>query len=314
MKGPILIFGAGGFIGFNALLTILKKRKDVVGVSHDPNSNWRFNAGLFSAIHIKKCDMNKREKLTQILTEIKPRTILNFAAFGAYSYQKDLYNIYQTNFITTLNSIEIAKKIGFDAYVYAGTSSEYGLNCVAPKEQDELIPNSHYAVSKAAVSHLITYYGKIESLPITHLRLYSAYGPWEEPKRLIPQLILHAERGGFPPLVNPLISRDYVYVDDIVQVFIQSALHINKMKGSIFNVATGNKTTIRQLVRTVKSLANLKQKPVFSSMPNRDWDLVNWYGNATRLAIITQGKSFSSLEQGINETIKWHSIKKIWHL
>ena len=70
MKGPILIFGAGGFIGFNALLTILKKRKDVVGVSHDPNSNWRFKTGLVPPMHIKKCDMNRREKLTQMLTTI----------------------------------------------------------------------------------------------------------------------------------------------------------------------------------------------------------------------------------------------------
>ena len=305
LKGPILIFGAGGFIGFNLLLKILEERRDVFGVTHDRKGNWRFKTGKVSLANIKECDMSNEKKLRALLKKIKPRTIFNLAAFGAYSHQKDPKKIYDTNFTATLNSVEIAKEIGFDAYVYAGTSSEYGSNSAAPREDEELLPNSHYAVSKAAVSLLATYYGETEKLPITHLRLYSAYGPWEERKRLIPQLIMNAEHGTFPPLVNPSISRDYVYVGDIVNAFILAALTISKLAGHVYNVATEKKTTMKDLSHIMMRIIQVKSKPIFSTMPNRAWDLVNWYGNAKKFIRATGWEPQYTLEKGIKKTINY---------
>jgi dolichol-phosphate mannosyltransferase len=313
LKGPILIFGAGGFIGFNLLLQILKKRCDVFGISHNPASNWRFKTKLVPKKNIVECDMTDSIQLTKVFKKIKPKTIFNLAAYGAYSFQNDPQKIYNTNFSATLSSIEIAKQFGFDAYVYAGTSSEYGLNSAAPKEYEELLPNSHYAVSKTATAHLVQYYRLIEKLPMAHLRIYSAYGPWEENKRLIPQIVTHAEKGNFPPLVNPTISRDYVYVDDVVRAFILTALKIHTLKDSIYNIATGKKTTIRELAMIVKTLAKIQQKPVFSTMPNRGWDLTNWYGNAAKFKKTTSWKYDYTIEQGLKKTISWHKKMHLWH-
>jgi len=312
--GPILILGAGGFIGFNLLLELLKKRSDVFGVSHDPEKNWRFNTGRVSKKNIVKCDISDDQQLKKLLLKLKPKTIFNLAAFGAYSHQQDPKKIYETNFTATLNSVEYAKEFGFDAYVYAGTSSEYGLNCKAPKENEMLLPNSHYAVSKAAVSHLISYYRKIEDLPVAHLRLYSAYGPWEEPKRLIPQLVLYTEKKAFPPLVNPNISRDYVYVGDIINAIITTALQIKKLRGSVYNVATGEKTTIQDLSMIIKKLKMIQVNPVFSTMSNRRWDLINWYGDPKMFNKEMKWKCVVSLEQGLKNTIKWHDKNHLWHL
>lgn len=312
--GPILIFGAGGFIGFNLLLTLLKKRSDVFGVSHNPKNNWRLQTGLVPNQNIMICDMNNKEQLATLIKKIKPKTIFNLAAYGAYSSQQNPNKIYETNFLSTVHSIEIAKQYGFDAYVYAGTSSEYGLNCASPKENEELIPNSHYAVSKAAVAHLIQYYGQIEKLPITHLRLYSAYGPWEEPKRLIPQLVVNAERGTFPPLVNPNISRDYVYIDDVVDSFILTALNCEAMKGTIYNVATAKKTTIKDITRIMQKLVTIKTRPVFSTMPDRDWDLSNWYGTAKKFKKLVGWEPKNAIELGLKKTILWHTKFHLWHL
>ncbi len=314
LKGPILIFGAGGFIGFNLLLELLKKRTDVFGITHNPENNWRLKTGKVPATNILKCDINDLRQLTKIINQTQPKTIFNLAAYGAYSHQQSPTKIYETNFTSTLNSLECLKITGFEAYVYAGSSSEYGYNCAAPKEQSELLPNSHYAVSKAAVSHLITYYGKVENLPVVHLRLYSAYGPWEEPIRLIPQLVLNAKCKTFPPLVNPTISRDYVYVEDIVRALISSALHIQKTKGSIYNIATGKKTTIRKLSLVFKRITGIQDSPHFSTMPNKKWDLTNWYGDALKFKKATQWTPITSLIQGIKKTIRWHKQNSVWHV
>ena len=106
------------------------------------------------------------------------------------------------------------------AYVHAGTSSEYGLNSNRPSEDSVLRPNSHYAVSKAAAASLISYYGVVERMPVVNLRLYSAYGPWEDSSRLIPQVCLRSLEGSLPTLAGPEVTRDFVHVDDVVHAFV----------------------------------------------------------------------------------------------
>ena len=112
-------------------------------------------------------------------------------------------------------------------YIHAGSSSEYGFNCTAPKETDPVEPNSHYAVSKVSAAYTLDYYAKVHQLNTLNLRLYSIYGGWEEPDRLIPRLVEECRKGQLPPLVSPDISRDFVYVADCVNAFVQAALRVN---------------------------------------------------------------------------------------
>src|SRR3989344_9226255 len=273
IKGPCLIFGAGGFVGFNLLQKLLTYRKDVFGVFSDPKKNWRLKQLSTSPLNVVKCDIRDRGALKSLISRIKPKTVFNLAAYGAYSTQKDIDNIYHTNFNSTYLLIEEMKKYGFIAYVHAGSQSEYGLNSSGPSEADELVPNSHYAISKTAASYMVKYYGKVEKLPVVHLRLYSVYGLWEEPNRLIPTLIREAKKGKLPKFVDPNISRDFVSVDDVVEAFILVAERLshsglsridsggaslprmtNKFHGEAFNVASGKKTTIKELAYLAKKI------------------------------------------------------------
>src|SRR3990172_12651392 len=163
IPGPCVIFGAGGFVGFNLLQKLLTYRKDVFGVFSDPKKNWRLKQLSTSPLNVVKCDIRDRGALKSLISRIKPKTVFNLAAYGAYSTQKDIDNIYQTNFNSTYTLIEEMKKYGFVAYVHAGSQSEYGLNSSGPSEKDELVPNSHYAISKTAASYMVKYYGKVES-------------------------------------------------------------------------------------------------------------------------------------------------------
>lgn len=306
LKGPIIILGAGGFIGVNLLNKILLYRKDVYGVSRDNKKNWRLLESLIPKKNLIDCDINNDQDLQKLFQKIKPKTVFNLAAYGAYAKQSDYRKIYTTNALSTVNILEELKKQGFSAYIHAGSQSEYGLNAKGPSEDKELIPNSHYAVSKVANYYLLKYYGKVERLPVVHLRLYSAYGPWEEPDRLMPVLLSKARNGVLPNFVNPKISRDFVYVDDIVDAFILAAIRMNKkIYGEVFNVASGEKTTIQQLAYMVKDMFSLSASPKFATMKNRKWDLIDWYGNGKKIQKILGWKPKYSLKKGLQITRKW---------
>ena len=214
LQGPIVIFGAGGFIGSNLFRNILKYRQDVIAVTSKDFITWRLDD--LNLEKIVCCDITEKKQLQDLFEKYHFKTIFDYAAYGAYSSQNNTEQIYKTNLLGLINIIEVAEQFSIHSFVHAGSSSEYGLNCAAPAESDTLTPNSHYAVSKVSGAYLVKFYGTIKDFPITNLRFYSIYGPYEDPDRLIPQLITKGNEGKFPPLVQPDISRDFVYIDDAV--------------------------------------------------------------------------------------------------
>ena len=310
LQGPIFVFGAGGFIGVNLFNTLLACRNDVYAITQDPRNNWRLLVNYTPTRNIISCDINEITILKDLFREYKPKTIFNLAAYGAYSKQKEYKKIYNTNFNAVVNIIELLKETGFGAYIHAGSSSEYGINSAAPAEGEELVPNSHYAVSKVASYYSMKYYGAIEQLPVAHLRLYSAYGPWEEPDRLIPVLIAAARRQAYPPLVDPDISRDFIDVDDICEAFILAALNIQSIKGEAFNIGTGVKTTIRELAHLVMTQFNIPVSPEFNSMPNRNWDVKDWYADSTRAHERLGWQHKTNLADGLAKVASWQKEVK----
>lgn len=307
LKGPILIFGAGGFIGTNLLKTILRYRSDVTGVSQDAKNNWRFRAADIPAGNTASCDINDYTQLSSVVEQRAPKTIFNLSAYGALSKQKEYKKIYITNFNSSVDLVEILRKKGFSAYIQAGSSSEYGLNCAGPSPGDELIPDSHYAVSKAALWYAIKYYCLVEKLPVAHVRIYSAYGPWEEPDRLIPVLIADGRRNKFPPLVEPGISRDFIYIRDVCTALIETAYLLSEKKilPLPLNIGTGKKTTIKELCSLVKQITGINEKPQFGTMRNRAWDQKDWYANieSTRSAI--KWIPETHLSDGLKVVLHW---------
>lgn len=305
LKGPIAVFGAGGFIGANLLCFLSRYRADVIGVSQNPCANWRLHEARIGKNNLEKCDITDYSQIKNFLFDIKPKTIFNLAAYGAYSSQKVYKKIYNTNFNVALDIIELAKDYGFASYVHAGSSSEYGTNSKKPAENDELFPNSHYAVSKVASSYVVKYYGKIEKLPVTNLRIYSAYGPWEEPDRLIPTLVSMAKKGKWPKFVNPLIARDFVYVDDVCEAFILAANSIKKTSGNSYNIGTGKKTTIKSLALLSKAIFKVPGAPLFGKMKNRKWDLTDWYANPRKAKNEFGWIARTRIDEGLRHVAKW---------
>lgn len=304
LAGPILIVGASGFIGTKLFYSLIKYRDDVFACSKNIKQSWRLNAADSSKLI--SLDILDFENLKNTLERIKPQTIFNLSAYGSYSRQSDTEKIHQTNYIGTLNLMRVLMDIGCNAFVQAGSSSEYGINCAGPDETGELIPNSDYAVSKVGVSYLIKYYGKIQNFPCVNLRLYSIFGPWEERDRLIPNLITNGLQGKYPKLVNKNISRDFVYIDDCTNAFIKAALTACRTNpGLSINIASEVKTTLEDVAKTSQKLFNIATNPIFDSMTNRKWDLSDWYGKSTLAKEILGWKYKTSFEEGLKLNIAW---------
>ena len=302
LEGPILVLGASGFVGANLLHTLRRVRPDVHGTASRLPA-WRLESQPAEVIHI--LDLLIDSNLDGLLDRLKPRTIFNCVAFGAYSFETDGQLIYQTNFNFTTRLLDRLRRGSVSRYVHAGSSSEYGDNCTAPTEHAHLEPNSHYAVSKAAGAHLVYYYGHHLRLPCVNLRLYSAYGPLEDSSRLIPNLVRHGLIQQLPEFVRPDISRDFVYIDDVSRAFVQAAINLREEDyGGSFNIGTGRKTTMAQIAEIAKRLFSVPEEPRFT-MPDRKWDVADWYAQPDLARSRLSWAPEVSLDEGLLRTAAW---------
>ncbi|PSL28465.1 NAD-dependent epimerase/dehydratase family protein [Dyadobacter jiangsuensis] len=304
LKGPVFVFGASGFIGANLFNDIFKIRKDCYAVTHDATKAWRLKLLNVPFENIIHCDILSDNSIKEVFEKYKPQTIFNLAAYGAYSKQSNVNLTYETNVLGTVNILQNCTKDM--VYIHAGSSSEYGFNCTSPKETDRVEPNSHYAVSKVSAAYLLEYYAKVAGLKTLNLRLYSIYGYWEEPDRLIPRLIENARKKNLPSLVSPDISRDFVFVEDCVEAFLDAALKIDDEKsGRSYNIATGRKTTMGDLVDVTRKAFSIAKEPEWGSMSNRKWDLAEWFGDPTAFENDFGWKAKTSLEDGLIRYSQW---------
>ncbi|MGC9955490.1 NAD-dependent epimerase/dehydratase family protein [Roseiarcus sp.] len=303
LRGPILVLGAGGFVGANLLRRLLKYREDVFGVVRTLPA-WRLDG--IDRRHILEADLIDLAATRNLVANVRPSTIFDCIAYGAYSFETDQELIYRTNFTALVQLMELLADTGFTAFVHAGSSSEYGTNSAGPLEEASLQPNSHYSVSKAAASNYISYIGNIRRLPVLNLRLYSVYGPLEDLSRLIPNLVAKGLKGAFPPLVDPNTSRDFVYIDDVCDAFVHAAARLTPdIYGQAFNIGTGRATTIREVARVAGDVFAIRAEPIFGSMAGRSWDLPDWYAAPGKAERLLNWTAKTDLATGLKLTSEW---------
>lgn len=302
LQGPLLVLGASGFIGANLLRMLLRERTDVVGTASCLPA-WRLE-GLPEA-NVRVVDLLVEANLDALLESARPRTIFNCVAYGGYHFQADRDLIYRTNFDLTAKLLQrlVAQRIA--AYVHAGSSSEYGDFAAGPSEEALPVPNSDYAVSKVACANLVRYYGRKHDLPCANLRLYTVYGPLEDASRLMPTVIREGVEGRLPEFVAPDISRDFVYIQDACEAFLDTALHLAPgAYGDSFNIGTGRQTTIAEVATLARQVFRISADPVFT-MPQRKWDVSHWYANVEKAAAQLGWRPRTSLEDGFQQTVAW---------
>lgn len=307
-SGPILIVGANGFIGWNFFRTLSEKRDDVIGLAR--SKNWRTQSMVGgssnSAAHLYF--ESAGDSFEAVMQKHHPSVIFDLACFGAYPSQQESERVFETNFQRVAQNLDLVEKSERrPIYILAGSSSEYGFECDRPTE-DQASPNSLYAVSKGAAAQLIQYYGKMKDLPCLDLRLFSIYGPYETPSRLIPRLALAGSEGRWPGLSKAQNARDFVHVEDVLRAFLTAAQKLNQLpslSGQIFNIGTGVQSSLKEVCELTQKIFNQNQAPEFGTITERSWDQTVWVANTDKATAILGWKAEISFEKGFRDTMNW---------
>jgi nucleoside-diphosphate-sugar epimerase len=307
----VLLTGASGFVGANLSRRLLQEGHELHLLLRPGYTPWRLR-DLRQDVHLHLADLGDAQRLACLVRQVRPEWVFHLAAHGAYSWQTDVRQMIALNISGTANLLEACLQSGFEVFVNTGSSSEYGFKNHAPSEREVLEPNSHYAWTKAAATHLCACTARLHNLRIPTLRLYSAYGPYEDPARLVPTLIRQGLKGELPPLVDPDIARDFVYVEDVCDAYVLAARHTHQEPGGVYNVGTGVQTTIRSLVEAVRHLMDIAAAPCWNSMPDRPWDTSTWVADCRRIREELGWEPRHTLEQGLRQTIEWFRQNAHW--
>jgi dolichol-phosphate mannosyltransferase len=305
VRRRVLVTGGTGFVGANLVRRLLADGHAVhLLVRPGRATAWRLE-GVRDDVVLHRASLDDRAAVERAVRRVKPEWVFHLAAHGAYSWETDLDRILATNVLGTVNLVRACLRTGFAALVNAGSSSEYGFKRRAPGERAWVEPNSHYAVAKVAATHFCRLTAQRERVKIATLRLYSVYGPWEDPGRLMPALIVHGLAGRLPPLVDPRVARDYVYADDVSEAFVRAAAKPHPEPGPVFNVGSGTQTTIRRVVDVARRVLAIAEKPRWGTMPNRQWDTATWVSDSRAIRRALGWKPRYDVERGFRQMVAW---------
>ena len=300
----VLVTGATGFVGANLARRLVREGYEVNLLVRPGYTSWRLDE-IRSDVRLCLVSLEDAEGVASAVAGIRPDWIFHLAAYGAYSSQKDIHQMVNTNVLGTINLLQACLHAGFEAFVNSGSSSEYGFKDHAPAENEWLEPNSHYAVTKASATQFCSHIARQNGVHVPTLRLYSVYGPYEEPTRLLPTLITFAMAGRLPPLVDGNVARDFVYVDDVIDAYLMAAQRNDVARGAIYNVGTGVQTSIREVVAIARQVMNITEEPEWGSMPDREWDTSVWVSNNAKLLGELGWKPQYTFEHGFRLMLDW---------
>jgi dolichol-phosphate mannosyltransferase len=297
-----LVTGAAGFVGANLVRRLVADGHQVTAVVRPESDLWRL-ADVRDAFEELFVNLEDAAAVEEAVIAQQPEVIFHLAAHGAYSWQQDLDRMLAVNMRAAQALLNAAVRL--DARVVnAGSSSEYGDKDHPPTEDEAPEPNSLYAVTKLGATHLCQLAAERHGARVTTLRLYSVYGPWEEPGRLMPTLVKAASAGGWPPLVGPDTARDFVWIDDACEAFL-AATSDRTEPGAVFNIASGRQTTLAELVNTAAEIYGVTLAPEWGTMSQRAWDTSVWVGDPGRARQKLGWAARTSLSEGLAAFGDW---------
>jgi UDP-glucose 4-epimerase len=270
-----LVTGGAGFIGSH-LVDALVRQGHTVRVLDNFSTGHPANLdNVRSQIELIEGDVTDPEALKAALQDVD--IVFHQAALASVSRSiSDPLTTHQVCATGTLLLLLAAREAGVRRVVYSASSSAYGNSDKLPKrESDAPRPASLDAVATLAGEKYCKVFSTLYGLETVRLRYFNVYGPRQSPDSpyaaVIP-LFLQALLSGRNPVVHGdgLQSRDFTYVDDVVQANFLAA-KAQRVSGKVYNVAFGHRTSLLELLRYANDLLGTDIKPIFA--PPRPGDV-----------------------------------------
>lgn len=332
----ILVTGAAGFIGFHLCKRLLERGDEVIGLDcindyYDTQLKYSRLAELgittdeicesklicsskYDKFHFIKMELENRDRLQQLFKDENFDKVMNLAAQAGVRYSiTNPYAYVDSNLVGFVNLLECCRNFPVKHFVYASSSSVYGTNAKVPFSEDDRVDNpvSLYAATKKANELMAHVYAHLYGIATTGLRFFTVYGPWGRPD-MAPILFANAISKGEPIKVfnNGNLSRDFTYIDDIIEGTIRVIDHIptNSPAYKIYNIGCGHPTQLMDFIHTIEQCMGIKAK--MNMQPMQPGDVYQTYADTTKLEKEIGYKPKVKLTEGIDEFIKWYKIYK----
>jgi UDP-glucuronate 4-epimerase len=315
-----LVTGGAGFIGSNLIQHLFAANKGVLVTcidDFDPfyskeikelNISGFKNNPDFCLLNIDLATTSPKELTEEITSPID--VIVHLAGkAGVRPSILDPRSYQEANVIGLQNLLDFAKETKCKQFVFASSSSVYGINDHFPwKEDEQLMPISPYAMTKLAGEMLGHVYSRLFDIRFIALRFFTVYGPGQRPDLAIhkfTKVILSNKPIGM--YGDGTTSRDYTYIDDIVQGIV-GAMKYDKTNFEIFNLGNNYSVSLKELINSIEKVTG--KKAIIEQLPDQPGDVPKTFADiskAKKLLGYTPGTGFN---EGLDKFYNWFTQHK----
>ena len=316
------ITGGAGFIGSTLSEKLIEKGNKVVAIDnfcdfYDPKikENNVKELVLNPNFKLYRADIRDREAVRKIFDENKIDVVMNLAAMAGVRPSIENPCLYQeVNCLGLQNILEEMKLHNVKNGVLASSSSVYG-NCKEVPFREDMIVDyaiSPYAATKKANEVMAHVYHKLYDMNIIMLRFFTVYGPKQRPDLAINKFTrLMLEGKEIPMFGDGTTSRDYTYVDDIVDGIIKSCEYTLKNKNvyEILNIGNSSPTSLKEMINVIGK--TLGVEPKIKQLPMQPGDVDRTYANISKAKKLIGYSPKTSFEEGIKKFVEWYKNTEV---
>lgn len=308
----ILVTGGAGFIGSH-LVEALLAAGHRVGVIDDFNDFYdpalkRANiAPVLDRIDLHEVDLRETTPVLDAVGNGRYDTIVHLAARAGVRPSLQQPRLYvDTNITGTLNLLEGARLGRVGRFVFASSSSVYGMAPTMPFREDMplLQTISPYAATKLAGEQLCANYAHLYGIRAVCLRFFNAYGPRLRPDLAIHQFTSRIHRGQTIDVFGDgSMRRDFTYIDDTIQG-VMAALDYDRQIFDIFNLGESATTSVTELIALIEGA--LDKKAEIKYLPERPGDVPRTYADISKAELLLGYRPGTPISEGIPRFVEWY--------
>jgi UDP-glucose 4-epimerase len=306
----VLVTGATGFIGSHLTRRLVDDGAEVHALTSTVSSVYPTRlVDLRDRITLHGGSLTDRSAMDVVADAARPDVVLHLAAYTHVGKSWDRVDeCVQVNVQGTVNLLQALARRGYDRFVYTGTSEIYGNVDVPFVEEGPVNPVSPYSVAKYAGERYCRMFVQGRGWPIVMLRPFNAYGPWQSPDRVIPEIIGRAVRRQPLRMTQGLQTREFNHVDDLVDGFVRAAT-ADGVVGEVLNLGGGEEISMRDLATTLLRLMDDPVPAQFGALPERPTEISRMRADAGKARTLLDWQPRVSLEDGLQRTIAWYTAE-----